>query len=246
MVNTNRHYDNLDNAANGQDRDIKLGTWNIQGAQGTVSLQRWASVIHPIQQCRIDLCGIHDYNPGFPLPEAATTALNNDHKCYAAPGTEPRIAFLVRNTMVPHVLETLYSPNGLAGALRLQLPNGPRRTIACVYSKFRGHDKQEVDLFLQTLKPYDIIMGDYNDDIWLPDPTRPWQQDLANGELLDPVHASNQPLEPRQYYTRIPRHGRPRRLDAILVRQQIPNTSWTYYDTIQMPISDHALVLLGG
>ena len=34
-------------------------------------------------------------------------------------------------------------------------------------------------------------------------------------------------------------------LDAILIRQQIPNIRWTYYDTIRMPISDHALVLLG-
>ena len=130
---------------------MKLATWNIQGAQGTVCLQRWATVLHLIQQCRIELCGIQKYNPGFPLPEAATTALNNDYKCYAVPGTEPWIAFLVRNAMVPHVLETLYSPNELAGALRLQLPNGPRRTIACVYSKFSRHDKQEVDLFLQTV-----------------------------------------------------------------------------------------------
>ena len=91
---------------------MKLAAWNIQGAHGTVSLQHWASVLHLIQRCRIDLCGIQEYNPGFPLPEAATTALNNDYRCYAAPGTEPGIAFLVRNVMVPHVLETLYSPNG--------------------------------------------------------------------------------------------------------------------------------------
>ena len=146
--------------------------------------------------------------------------------------------------MVPHILETLYSPNGLAGAIRIQLPNSPRRTIACVYSKFNRQDKQEVDRFLQYMRPYDIVMGDYNDDIWSPNPTRPWQVDLANGVFLDPLHASSKPPEPRQYYTRIPRHGRPRRLDAILIRQQIPNIPWTYYDTIQMPISDHALLLL--
>ena len=67
-----------------------------------------------------------------------------------------------------------YSLNGLAGALRPQLPNSPRRTIACVCSKFSQRNKQEVDLFLQTLKPYEIMMGDYNDDIWSSDPTRPW------------------------------------------------------------------------
>ena len=69
-------------------------------------------------------------------------------------------------------LETIYSLNGLAGVLRLQLSSGPRRTIACVYSKFSQHDKQEVDLFLETMKPYDILKGDYNDDIWSPNPTR--------------------------------------------------------------------------
>ena len=207
VVNANRQYDSLDNVTHEQDRDMKLATWNIQGAQGSVTLQRWASVLHLVKQCSIDLCGIQEYNPCFPLPEAATTALNNDYKCYAAPGNESRVAFLIRNTVVPHVLEMLYSPNGLAGALRLQLPNSPRRTIACVYSKLSRQDKQEVDLFLQSLRPYDIIMGDYNDDIWSSDPTRPWQHDLADGVLLDPLHASSQPPEPRQYYTRIPRHG---------------------------------------
>ena len=179
------------------------------------------------------------------MPEAATTALNDNYKCYATPGNEPQVAFIVRNTVVPHVLETLYSPNGLAGAIRLQLPNSLRLTIVCVYSKFNRQDKQEVDLFVQSLQPYDIIMGDYNDDIWSSNPTRPWQKDLANSVFLDPLHASSQPPDPRQYYTRIPRHERPRRLDAILIRQQIPNVPWTYFDTIQMPISDHALVLLG-
>ena len=224
---------------------MNLASWNIQGAQGSVSLQRWTSTLHLISRCRIDLCGIQEYNPCFPKPRAATTALNNDYKCYAAPWTERRVAFIVRNPVVPHILETLYSPNGLAAAIRIQLPNRPRHTIACVYSKFHRQDKQEVDQFLQSPKPYDIIMGDYNDDIWSPNPTRPWQEDLANGVFLDQLHTSSQPPEPGQYSTRIPRHGRPRRLDAILIRQQIPNIPWTYYDTIQMPISDHALVLLG-
>ena len=165
VVNTNRRYDSLDDTTTAKDHDMKLATWNIQGAQGSVTLQRWAGALHLISQCRIDLCGIHEYNPCFPEPEAATTALNNNYKCYAEPGTEPRVAFIVRNTVVPHILETLYSRNGLAGAIRLQLPNSPRRTIACVYSKFNRRDKQSVDLFLQSLRPYDIVMGDYNDDI---------------------------------------------------------------------------------
>ena len=175
---------------------MKPATRNIQRAQGSVTLQRWASVLHLISQCRIDLCGIQEYNPCFPMPEATTTALNNDYKCYAAAGNKPRVAFIVRNTVVPHVLETLYSLNGLAGAIRLQLPNSPRRSIACVYSKFDRQDKQEVDLFLQSLQPYDIIMVDYNDDIWSSNPTRPWQENLANNVFLDPLHASSQPRDP--------------------------------------------------
>ena len=88
-------------------------------------------------------------------------------------------------------------------------------------------NKRYVHLFFQSLKPYDIIMGDYNGHIWSYDPTRAWQQYLANGVLLDPLHASNQPPEPRQHYTRIPQHGQPRRIDAILIRQQIPNIPTT-------------------
>ena len=49
--------------------------------------------------------------------------------------------------MVPQIYEMLYSPNGLAGVLRLRLPNGPRRTIASVFSKIKRHNKQELDLF---------------------------------------------------------------------------------------------------
>ena len=125
VVNTNRRYDSPDDATTAKDHDMKLASWNIQGAQGSVSLQRSATTLHLISQCRIDLCGIQEYNPCFPKPEAATTALNNDYKCYAAPGTEPRIAFIVRNPVVPHTLETLYSPNGLAGAIRIQFPKPP-------------------------------------------------------------------------------------------------------------------------
>ena len=63
---------------------------------------------------------------------------------------------------------------------RLQLPSAPRRAMACVYSKCSRHDKQEVDLFLDSMNPYDQLMGPYNDDLWSSNPTRPWYHDLTS------------------------------------------------------------------
>ena len=117
--------------------------------------------------------------------------------------------------------------------------------LLILYSKFTARDKTEVDDFIQSMEPYDIIRGEFGDDIWASPPTRPWQKGLDNAESLDPLLATSHNPEASQYYTRIPRHGRPRRLDAILVRQRIPNIPWTYYNVIRMPISDHSLVLIG-
>ena len=40
LINTNRRYDNLDDMTTAKDHNMKLATWNIQGAQGSVTLQR--------------------------------------------------------------------------------------------------------------------------------------------------------------------------------------------------------------
>ena len=88
-------------------------------------------------------------------------------------------------------------------------------------------------------------MGDFNDDIWGATPTRPWQEGLDDASLLDPLLATPHHPDVGQYYSCIPRHGERRRLDAILVHQQIPNIPWTYHYVIRMPIYDHSLVLLG-
>ena len=65
-------------------------------------------------------------------------------------------------------------PLGLAAALRIQLPAGPRCTIVCVYSKFTARHKTEVDHSIPSMCPYDIIMGDFNDDLWgFPPPHTP-------------------------------------------------------------------------
>ena len=62
-------------------------------------------------------------------------------------------------------------PKRLAAALRLQLPNEPRRTIVCVYPEFNAMEKLEVDQVIESMcpcsmYPEDILRGDYDDDIW--------------------------------------------------------------------------------
>ena len=99
---------------------------------GSLSPQLWSNIIHLVSDCRIDICGIQEYDPRFPLPKAATTALHNNYKCKAAPSTGPMVALPAKDTTVPHILEVIASPRGLAAALRLQLPLGLRCTIVCV------------------------------------------------------------------------------------------------------------------
>ena len=77
-----------------------------------------------------------------------------------------------------------------------------------------------MDQFIHSMGPYNIIMGDFNNDIWATAPTRPWQEGLDDTSLLDPLLATPHHPDTGQYYTRIPRHGKPRKLDAILVRSK--------------------------
>ena len=39
--------------------------------------------------------------------------------------------------------------------------------------------------FIDSMQPYDIMLVDKNDDTWSPNPTKPWQTCLGNGDLLD-------------------------------------------------------------
>ena len=55
-----------------------------------------------------------------------------------------------------------------------------------------------MNLFLYSMKRYDILMQDYNDDLCSSNPTRPYQHDLTIGEFLNPLYANSQPPEPRQ------------------------------------------------
>ena len=40
--------------------------------------------------------------------------------------------------------------------------------------------------FIHSRSPYDIIMGDFDDDIWTAAPTHPWQEGLDDASLLNP------------------------------------------------------------
>ena len=37
---------------------------------------------------------------------------------------------------------------------------------------------------MDSIKPYDILMGDYNGDMWSPNPTRPWQRTFSGCKNL--------------------------------------------------------------
>ena len=88
------------------------------------------------------------------------------------------------------VLEVVYSPRGLAAAPRLQLPHRPRRTTVDVYSKFITRKKTEVDHFVTSMSPYDIIVGDFSDDTWAASPTGLWEEGLEDASLPDPLLAT--------------------------------------------------------
>ena len=210
----------------------------------SLSLQRWANILHLVSDYHIDLCGIQEYDAGFPLPRRqpplSATTISIIRARHGNPGGRPG-----QNTLVPHVLEVVYSPQGLAAALRHQLLHGARHTTVCVYSKFIARAKTEVDPFIHSMTPYGIIMGYFKDDIWAASPTHPWQEGLDGTSVLDPVLATPHHPDVGQYFTRIPRHGRPRRWDAILIREQILNIPWTYYIVMRMPVSDHSMVVLG-
>ena len=129
VTNTQRDLQCLKQTTQHKDTNLKLATWNVQGAQGRLSLQCWANILYLVSDRRIDLCGIQEYDPGFAFPEAATGTLHNEYKCYAALGTGPQVSFLAKNTLDPHMLQVTYSPWGLAAALRLQPPVRPGHTI---------------------------------------------------------------------------------------------------------------------
>ena len=80
---------------------MKLAMWIVQGTQGTLSPQRYANILHQVREYHIDLCDVYEYDLGFPPPEATTNALQNNFKCYAAPGTELRVALFAKFDLSP-------------------------------------------------------------------------------------------------------------------------------------------------
>ena len=69
-------------------------------------------MVHLVGKCHVDIAGQQEYRPGFPLADAATTALWTGYKCYQAPGTGLQVALVIHNKVVPFVLETMYTHRG--------------------------------------------------------------------------------------------------------------------------------------
>ena len=58
-----------------------------------------------------------------------------------------------------------------------------------------------MDHFIRSMGPYNIIMGDFNNDIWAAAPVRPRQEGLDDASLFDPLLATPHHPDKGQYYT---------------------------------------------
>ena len=79
----------------------------------------------------------------------------------------------------------------------------------------------QVDHLIHSMTPCGILMGNFNDDIWAASPSCSCQVGLDDASLLGPLLSTPHHPDIGQYYTCIPRHGKPRRLNAMLVCRQI-------------------------
>ena len=58
VTNAQRDLQSLHQTTQHKDTDRKLATWNLQGAQVRLSLQRWADILYLVSDRRIDVCGL--------------------------------------------------------------------------------------------------------------------------------------------------------------------------------------------
>ena len=200
---------------------MKLAPWNVQGAQGTLGLRQWANILQLIHDRRRDMVGIREYNPGFAEPEV---------RPYRA---------TISATM-PQELGHTWSPWSPRPRDHILPARDGRGTDhrACLLQIYTQGQNRGGSIYL--IHGHHHGGGQRRHMGFPPIPTMARRPGQPNP--VGPVVVHILPTKEGQYYTRIPRHAR--RLDAILVRQQIPNIPWTYYGVIPMPISDHSLVLV--
>jgi hypothetical protein len=221
---------------------ITFASFNIQGAGG-MTTSRWTKTLMALQPLQVDILALQEYQPLFPLPEATTTGLMPSYTLLAHQVSGPGIAFLVKNTVLPQVVSTEKDSQGHAFTLVLNSAGASLR-VTNVYSKFSHQDKQHLDCFLQA-NPPDVLLGDFNAPIWSTKPDRPWQLWLQEGKLSDPLILLTPDTPLRDMATRFGHSGNPKRIDAILIRPNLPTLNISSYDTFDLPLSDHRLVLMG-
>ena len=63
--------------------------------------------------------------------------------------------------------------------------------------------------------------------------------------MVDPLHLLTPDMNVRDMVTGAGHLGNPKRIDAILVRARLPFLTFSFYDTLDLPVSDHKLVIMG-
>ena len=208
-----------------------------------MTVERWAKTLSSVLPLGADIIALQEFHPLFPQVEACTAGMAQTYTLIPHQVSGPGVAFLIKNTITPQLVQTRRDDYG--HALTLTLTSGQQSLkITNVYSKFSQRDKDRVDNFLMA-DPPDILMGDFNAPIWHIKPARPWQQWLANSTLIDPLQLLTPAAELRDMATRVGHLGNPKRIDAILVRSALHQISFDFYDTIDLPLSDHRLVMMG-
>ena len=119
--------------------------------------QKTLSALVPLN---LDIIALQEFQPLFPLPEAAATALTTAYTLIPHQVDGPGVAFLLKNSVSPQWADT--KKDRLGHALTITLNSGSHTLHATnVYSKFSHRGKEYIDKFLTECPP-DVLLGDFN------------------------------------------------------------------------------------
>ena len=99
---------------------ITFCTFNIQGAGG-MTLERWSNTLLALLPTQADIVALQEYQPLFPLPEAATADLCQTYTLLPHQVTGPSVAFLVKKQQ-HHFTTNCGTTQGLEWACHLINP----------------------------------------------------------------------------------------------------------------------------